>query len=81
MYKSPPLIDANYDAMMFARSPEATRAAACKLVRHILGEEALARPLVETLRKCANCVGLLPSLSRSPATRTNLASLAILGNR
>ena len=60
MYKIPPLIDADYDAMMFARSPEAARAAARKLVRHLLGEEALARPLEETLRECCRLLRPAP---------------------
>ena len=44
---------------MFARSPEAARKAARELVRVVLGEDALQRPLDEALRQC--CRQLRPS--------------------
>lgn len=60
MYRIPPSIDVYYDAMMFAKSPKAARAAARELVRHVLGEEALARPLEQTLRECCRILRPAP---------------------
>ena len=45
-------IDSRYDALLFARTPEIARKAAQDLVRVVLGEEAVKRPLRETLREC-----------------------------
>ena len=45
-------LDAQYEALMFAKSAEAAREAAVELVRILLGEEALARPLEPALREC-----------------------------
>src|SRR5579875_670069 len=52
MNRDTALINDRYKAMMFARSPEAARKAARELVRLILGDEAVRRPLEETLREC-----------------------------
>lgn len=46
------MIDTRYDALIFAKSAEAARQAAVELVRVVLGEEALKRPLEETIREC-----------------------------
>ena len=53
------LINDRYEAMMFAKSPEAARKAARELVRVVLGDEALRRPLEEALREC--CRRLRPA--------------------
>lgn len=42
----------SYDSLMFAKSAPAARKAARELVTAVLGEEALERPLEETLREC-----------------------------
>jgi ribosomal 50S subunit-associated protein YjgA (DUF615 family) len=41
-----------YDALMFAKSPQAARHAAEELVRVVLGEKAHNKPLEEALREC-----------------------------
>jgi hypothetical protein len=46
------LIDAHYEALLFAKSADAAREAAVQLVRMLLGEEALEQPLENTLREC-----------------------------
>ncbi len=53
------MIDAQYEALMFAKSAEAAREAAVELVRVLLGEEALDRPLESALREC--CRTLRPA--------------------
>ena len=53
------LINDRYEAMMFAKSPEAARKAARELVRVVLGDEAVRRPLEEALREC--CRRLRPA--------------------
>lgn len=53
------LINDRYEAMMFAKSPEAARKAGRELVRVLLGEEALRQPLQESLREC--CRRLRPA--------------------
>jgi hypothetical protein len=45
------LVNARYEAMMFAKSAEEARNAARELVRVVLGEDAANRPLEETLRE------------------------------
>ncbi len=52
-------INDRYEALMFAKSPQAARKAARELVRVALGEEALELPLAEALRQC--CRRLRPS--------------------
>ena len=52
-------INDRYDALMFAKNPGAARKAARELVRVVLGDEALQRPLEEALREC--CRRLRPS--------------------
>jgi hypothetical protein len=59
MNRNSQIINERYDALMFARSPESARKAARELVKVVLGEEALERPLEETLREC--CRRLRPS--------------------
>jgi hypothetical protein len=39
-----------YDTLMFANTPEQARTAARELVKLVLGEDALSRPLEESLR-------------------------------
>ncbi len=51
--------DIPYDALMFAKTPESARKAAVALVRAVLGEEAVERPLDETLREV--CREIRPS--------------------
>lgn len=53
------LINDRYEAMMFAKSPEAARKSARELVRVVLGDEALRQPLEEALREC--CRRLRPA--------------------
>ena len=52
-------INARYDTLMFAKSPEAARKAARELVQLVLGDEAANRPLEESLRTV--CRRLRPS--------------------
>jgi hypothetical protein len=53
------LIHDRYEALMFAKSPEAGRKAARELVQIVLGDEALSMPLEDALREC--CRKLRPS--------------------
>jgi len=53
------MVNDKYEALMFAKNPEAGRQAARELIRVVLGEESLRRPLEETLREC--CRILRPS--------------------
>jgi hypothetical protein len=53
------LINDRYEALMFAKSPEIARKAARELVRVVIGEEALQKPLDHALRDC--CRVLRPS--------------------
>lgn len=46
------LIDSRYEELLFAKSAEAAREAATELVRIVLGEDALARPLADAVRDC-----------------------------
>jgi hypothetical protein len=46
------LIESQYETLLFAKSSEAAREAAVELVRMVLGEDALARPLEDALRDC-----------------------------
>jgi hypothetical protein len=59
MNKLNQLINDRYEALMFAKTPEAGRKAARELVRIVLGDEALQLPLEEALRQC--CRQLRPS--------------------
>lgn len=54
-------IQTHYNAMMFARSPEEARGAAQQLVRAVLGDEALSRPLDQTLRECCRVLRPAPN--------------------
>lgn len=53
------LVNAKYDALMFAKSAEDARRAARELVVAVLGESAATKPLDEALREC--CRELRPS--------------------
>jgi hypothetical protein len=59
MNRNAQLINERYDALMFAKSPEAARRAARELARVVLGEDAVGLPLEEALREC--CRELRPS--------------------
>lgn len=59
MNRESQLINDRYEAMMFAKSPEAARKAARELVRVVLGDEAVQRPLEEALRE--TCRRLRPA--------------------
>ena len=59
MNKQTQIINDKYEALMFAKTPEVGRKAARELVRVVLGDEALRRPLEESLREC--CRILRPS--------------------
>lgn len=52
-------IDTRYDALMFAKSPEAAQKAAEELVRAVLGERASLMSMREGLREC--CRTLRPA--------------------
>jgi hypothetical protein len=64
-FEAPPMnsksqmINDRYEALMFAKSPQAARKAARELVRVVLGEDAVDYPLEESLRLC--CRRLRPS--------------------
>ena len=53
------IINDRYEALMFAKTAEQARAAARDLIKLILGEDALQRPLEDGLREC--CRVLRPS--------------------
>jgi hypothetical protein len=59
MNRESQLINDRYEAMMFAKSPDAARKAARELVRVVLGDGAIRRPLEESLREC--CRRLRPA--------------------
>lgn len=59
MNRNAQFIHDRYEALMFAKSPESARQAARELVRVVLGDEALDRPLEAALREC--CSKLRPS--------------------
>lgn len=59
MNRNSQFINDRYDALMFAKSPQAARRAGRELVKAVLGEEALAHPFEEALRDC--CRRLRPS--------------------
>jgi hypothetical protein len=49
-------INERYEALMFAGSSRAAQKAARELVRLVLGEEAVSRPLDETLRQVCRTI-------------------------
>ena len=59
MNKRTQLINDRYEALMFAKNPEAARKAARELVRVVMGDEWLQKPLEQALRQC--CKVLRPS--------------------
>lgn len=59
MNKRTQLINDRYEALMFAKTPEAARKAGRELVRVVIGDEGLERPLEQALRDC--CRVLRPS--------------------
>ena len=61
------LIDSQYEALLFAKSAEAAREAAVELIRIVLGEEALSRPLEQALREC--CRTLRPAKDAQEQSR------------
>jgi hypothetical protein len=67
MPRTSEVIESRYDALMFAKSPEAARFAAAELVRAVLGDEATSLPLREALREC--CRILRPAKDPKEQTR------------
>ena len=59
MSRSDQMIHDRYEALMFAKTPEAGRKAATELVKAVLGEEAAGLSMEESLREC--CRRLRPS--------------------
>jgi hypothetical protein len=53
------IINDHYEALMFAKTPEQARVTARDLIKLVLGEDALQRPLEDALREC--CRVLRPS--------------------
>ena len=53
------LINDRYEALMFAKTSDQARAAAGELIRVVLGDQAIEKPLEEALREC--CRVLRPS--------------------
>ncbi len=53
------IINDRYEALMFAKTSEQARAAAQELIKIVLGEDALRKPLEEALRQC--CRVMRPS--------------------
>lgn len=53
------MINDRYETLMFAKTPEQARDSARELIRVVLGEEALHKPLEEALREC--CRVMRPS--------------------
>ncbi len=74
------LINDRYEALMFAKTPEAARKAARELVRVVLGDEASERPLEQALREC--CRRLRPSTDPKEQARfeTEFLELAFWPN-
>jgi hypothetical protein len=52
MNKHTQILNDRYEALMFAKSPEEARKAARELIKLVLGEEALKKPLETALREC-----------------------------
>lgn len=67
MNRNAQLVNARYEAMMFARTPQEARKAAHELVRMVLGEDAAYRPLEEALKE--TCRRLRPSEDPREQTR------------
>ena len=61
------LINDKYEALLFARTPEAGRQAARELIRTVLGEDRMNEPLEATLREC--CRVLRPSVDPKEQAR------------
>ncbi len=80
MNKHIQLINDRYEALMFAKTPEAARKAGRELVRTVLGDEALERPLEQALREC--CRRLRPSADPKEQARfeTEFLELAFWPN-
>jgi hypothetical protein len=53
------MINDRYEALMFAKTREQAVSSARELIRVVLGEEAVAKPLEESLREC--CRVMRPS--------------------
>lgn len=51
MNRQTQLVNERYEALLFARTPEAGRKAANELIKVVLGEEALNKPFEEALRQ------------------------------
>lgn len=74
------LVNDRYEALMFAKTPQRARKAARELVRTVLGDEALHRPLDQALREC--CRQLRPSTDPKEQARfeTEFLELAFWPN-
>lgn len=59
MNKRTQFINDRYETLMFAKTPDAARKAARELVRAVMGEEGLQKPLDQAMREC--CKVLRPS--------------------
>ena len=59
MNKRTQFINDRYEALMFAKTPETARKAARELVRAVIGDDGLQKPLDQALREC--CKVLRPS--------------------
>jgi len=70
--------DTQYDALMFAKTPELARTAARELVRVVLGDQAAERSLDESLREV--CRKIRPSQDSKEQARfeAEFAELAIV---
>jgi hypothetical protein len=80
MNRNTQLVNERYDALMFAKSPEAARRAARELARVVLGEGAVGLPLEQALREC--CRELRPSQDPKEQARfeTEFVELGIWPN-
>lgn len=52
MKRNSQIVNERYEALMFAKDRDSARRAARELVRAVLGDEALQRPLEQAMREC-----------------------------
>jgi hypothetical protein len=67
-----------YDTLMFANTPEQARTAARELVKLVLGQDALQRPLDESLR--AVCRRIRPAEDAKEQARFEIEFLELLNS-
>ena len=70
-------IDSLYDALMFAKSAGVAQQAGRELVRAVLGENALRRPLPEALRECCRRLRPAPDPADEPRFEDEFVELAL----